>query len=153
MVESFPIVPASSKGLWLIFGVISLLLLGILSLLFVSARGATRSHFEVSAEGLRLSGDLYGRFIPRSALQVAEARLVDLRSERELAPRLRTMGTSVPGYSSGWFRLRNGRKALLYLTDRGRAVYVPTTQGYDLLLSPQDGGRFVERLRALGAAR
>jgi hypothetical protein len=39
------------------------------------------------------------------------------------------MGTAVPGYRSGWFRLRNGREALVYLTDRSQAVHVPTTPG------------------------
>lgn len=46
--------------------------------------------------------------------------------------------------------LRNGEEALLYLTDRRRAVYVPTTLGYSLLLSEQPE-RFVERLRAIAS--
>jgi hypothetical protein len=59
------------------------------------------------------------------------------------------MGTAFPSYRAGWFRLRNGEKALLYLTDSRRAVYVPTTRGYSLLFSPQQPERFVERLRAV----
>ena len=35
----------------------------------------------------------------------------------QLRPGLRTMGTGLPGYRAGWFRLRNGEKALLYLTE------------------------------------
>jgi hypothetical protein len=63
------------------------------------------------------------------------------------------MGTGLPGYRSGWFRLRNGEKALLYLTDTSRAVYVPTTAGYGVLLSPQNPDEFVAALRGIGKAR
>ena len=59
------------------------------------------------------------------------------------------MGTGLPGYQAGWFRLRNGEKALLYLTDRARAVYIPTTAGYSLLLSPADPDGFLSQLRSL----
>ena len=59
----------------------------------------------------------------------------------------------MPGYRSGWFKLEGGERALLYLTDVQRAVYVPTTEGYGVLLSPSDPDAFVAALRALPAAR
>lgn len=149
MVDTFPIVPASSRSLWILLGVLAVVLTTVLGLLAVSARGAVASRFELSEEGLRIRGDLYGRLVPRSALRGGAAAIVDLRTNRELAPRLRTMGTSVPGYQAGWFRLRNGTKALLYLTDRTRVVHVPTTAGYDVLISPQTPERFIARLRAI----
>ncbi len=74
---------------------------------------------------------------------------MDLATARELVPRLRMAGTAAGGYQAGWFRLRNGEKALLYLTDRRHAVYVPTTEGYSVLLSPQQPEPFVERLRSM----
>ena len=60
-------------------------------------------------------------------------------------------GTGLPGYQAGWFRLRNGEKALVYLTDRGRAVYVPTTAGYSVLLSPAEPDAFLAALRPIGS--
>jgi hypothetical protein len=75
---------------------------------------------------------------------------VDFATEPDLAPKWRTMGTGLPGYQAGWFRLKNGEKALLYLSDRSRAVYVPTTAGYSLLLSPADPDRFLSAVRAIG---
>ena len=66
-----------------------------------------------------------------------------------LQPKWRRIGTALPGYQAGWFRLRNGEKALLYLTDRTRAVYIPTTAGYSLLLSPADPDAYLSRLRAV----
>lgn len=147
--ETFPIVPGSSRGVWIFVALIFVILGIAMCLLFVTARGATTSRFELSDAGLRLRGDLYGRMIPASALRGGASRIVDLATTHELQPRWRTMGTAFPRYRAGWFRLRSGEKALLYLTDSRRAVYVPTTRGYSLLLSPQQPERFVERLRAV----
>ena len=55
------------------------------------------------------------------------------------------MGTGLPGYQAGWFRLRNGDRALVYLTDRSKAVYVQTTDGYGVMLSPQSLTSFSRR--------
>jgi hypothetical protein len=64
----------------------------------------------------------------------------------------RTVGTALPGYRSGWFRLANGEKALVYVTDPSRVVYVPTTDGYSLLLSVAETDQFVDRLHAMKSA-
>ena len=153
MIESFSIVPAGSRGIWAIVALVAVVFIIVLLLLFATARGSSRSRFDLSDEGLRIHGDIYGQLIRRSSLKGGSARIVDLAVDTALAPKRRSMGTAVPGYRSGWFRLRNGREALVYLTDRSRAVFVPTSAGYDLLLSPQDPERFVERLRTLAPER
>jgi hypothetical protein len=147
MADVFPIVPAQGKVLFIIGVFVIALMAAVTVVMILAMRGGGSSRFEMSNEGLRLRGDLYGRTIPWSALRTREARIVDLGVTYELAPTSRTAGTAVPGYQSGWFRLSNGEKALLYLTDRQRAVYVPTTQGYSLLLSPREPQRFLERLQ------
>ncbi|TMD69755.1 MAG: hypothetical protein E6I81_15355 [Chloroflexi bacterium] len=144
----FPIAPAESRYLWFLIPVV-VILLGAIAVLVTSVRGAQASRFEIRADGLRLDGDLYGRLVPKSQLRVDLARRVDLGRDEELRPRWRRMGTGLPGYQAGWFRLRNGEKALLYLTDRSRAVYIPTTAGYSLLLSPADPDGFLSRLRSV----
>jgi len=118
----FPIAPAESRYLWFLIPVVAILF-GAVALLVTSVRGARASRFEIRAEGLREEG--------------------------ELRPKWRRMGTGLPGYQAGWFRLRNGEKALLYLTDRTRAVYIPTTAGYSLLLSPADPDGFLSQLRSV----
>jgi hypothetical protein len=147
--ESFAIVPSTSRGLWIFVGVILLILILVGMMMIATARGARASRFELSDAGLRLRGDLYGRLIPVTELRGGAARIVDLAGTPELEPRRRTMGTAFPGYRAGWFRLRNGGKALVYLTDSHRAVYVPTRRGYSVLLSPQRPERFLERLHAV----
>src|SRR6266581_721462 len=125
----FPIAPAESRYLWLLIPV-TLLLLGVLiggvGLLATSVRGAHASRFEIAGDGLRLVGDLYGRVVPKRDIRVDGARRVDLAREAGLQPKWR-IGTALPGYQAGWFRLRNGEKALLYLTDRTRFDDTPTT--------------------------
>jgi len=142
----FPIAPAASRYLWFMIPVV-VILLGAVALLATSIRGAQSSTFEIRPDGLRLRGDLWGRFIPKAQLRADLARRVDLTQEEGLRPKWRRVGTALPGYQCGWFRLRNGDKALLYLTDRTRAVYVPTTAGYVLLLSPADPDGFLSTLR------
>ena len=56
------------------------------------------------------------------------------------------MGTSLPGYRAGWFRLRNGEKALLYVTDPAKAVYVPTQLDYSVIVTPQDPEGFLSAI-------
>ena len=144
----FPIAPAESRYWWLLIPVVVILLAAI-ALLATSLRGAQASRFEIRADGLRLEGDWYGRLLPKSQLRVDLARRVDLGREDQLRPKWRRIGTALPGYQAGWFRLRNGEKALLYLTDRTRAVYIPTTAGYSLLLSPADPDGFLSQLRSV----
>lgn len=74
-------------------------------------------------------------------------RLVNLEREEHLKPVRRTMGTAIPGYRAGWFRLANGAKALLYVTDECRVVYIPTTAGYVVLLSAAKPGELMRLLQ------
>ena len=143
--QVFTIAPAGTKAVWLVV----LILVPVAGLLLVSLIGSRASQFEVSPAGLRLRGDFYGRFIPADRIRVDAARRVDFDTSDELRPRWRTLGTGLPGYQAGWFRLRNGEKALLYLTDRSRAVYIPTTLGYSVLLSPEEPDAFIEALQPL----
>lgn len=153
MPETFPIIPAQLRLLGVGLPLL-LIVLGVFALLGASLYGARGSRFEVSHEGLRLRGDLYGRLVPASELKLDEARAVNLRTDTALAPKWRTLGTAVPGYRSGWFRLRNGEKALLYVTDVSRVAYLPTSAGYSVLVSVADPDALVSSLRqAVGSRR
>ena len=147
--QVFTIAPAGMKPLWVLIPVV-LVVAVVLLVLTLSIIGSRTSRFEVSDAGLQVRGDIYGRFIPREQLRIEAARRVDFDRTEDLRPRLRTWGTGLPGYQSGWFRLRNGERALVYLTDRRKAVYVPTALGYSLLLSPDDPGAFLSALEAVG---
>ncbi len=144
--EVFLVSPASPKPLW-ILGVVCIAISVVVLLLGYVAYSSRHARVELGADHIRLSGDLWGRRIPLSNLQPSSARVVNLASTPELSPARRTMGTGLPGYATGWFRLKSGEKALLYLTQRERVVYLPTTEGYSILLSLEEPERFLESLK------
>lgn len=143
----FPMIPAAVKATWFFAAVICVLILPLLLLAWL-AWSTQHAQFTVSPEGLRLQGDLWGRHIPLRALKLDEAVVTDLRQDVAHQPKRRTMGSALPGYSAGWFELRNGSKGLLYVTDRSRVVRLPTSEGYTLLLSVPEPQRLLDALRA-----
>jgi len=146
MGETFHMIPAPAKAFWFTGG-ITLLMLALFLVFVLIALSLRNVQFEVSKEDLRIRAHLYGRTIPMGSLVTDEVKTVDLRHDRELNPRWRTNGAGLPGYAAGWFKLRNGEKALLFLTDRTRVVYLPTREGYSVLLSVEHPDRFVDTLR------
>jgi hypothetical protein len=141
----FPMIPAASKSLWF-FAIIGLILVGALLMMGWVAWSMRHATFTVSNEGLRLQGDLYGRLIPLKSLKLDEAVVTNLNTDRDHQPKWRTMGTGLPGYAAGWFKLRNGTKALLYVTDRTHVARIPTTEGYTVMLSVADPTALIEAL-------
>jgi hypothetical protein len=81
-----------------------------------------------------------------SSLRAHGLQTVDLDERSELKPLIRTWGTSLPGFSAGWFRLRNGEKAVCLLLDRHRVSYLRSDDdSLSLLLSLAEP----QKLRAL----
>ena len=143
--DVFAIAPASSKPLWFI-AVICVIIGAVFMALAYTAYSSRNSRVEIDHDHIKLVGDFWGREIPFAALNLSEARILDLRCHTEFAPRRRTFGTGLPGYASGWFKLRNGEKALLYLTRRTDVAYLPTSEGYSVLLSVENPHAFIETL-------
>ncbi len=145
MRQVFTLVPADISPAWMLYA------LGVLLAVFVGlhlliARQPRNLRLAVSDAGLEITGGWYGRTIPLEALRVAEGREINLTHQMDYRPRWRTNGIGMPGYRAGWFRLRNGEKALAFLTDGRRAVYLPTTEGYVVLASVADPRGFLEAL-------
>jgi len=147
MESVYDMVPAGPRPIYLMVPVI-LLLIAAFVILTLTVVGSQRATFTVTQASLVLRGDLYSRTLPLERLTPGAGRIVDLRAEPDLSPRRRTAGTGLPGYQAGWFRLQNGEKALLYLTRRERALYIPTRDGYSLLLSPARPEELLNELRA-----
>lgn len=143
----FPMIPAAGKSLWF-FVIIGLVLVGALVLMSWLAWSMQHARFTVSDEGLHVQGDLYSRMIPFKSLKLDQAAVINLNTDKDYQPKWRTMGTGLPGYSAGWFTLRNGQKGLLYVTDRTRVARIPTTEGYTLLLSVENPEALISGLQA-----
>ncbi|HEX6940527.1 MAG TPA: PH domain-containing protein [Longimicrobiales bacterium] len=108
---------------------------------------AENTRYEVRARDLRIRGTLYGRRIRRQDLQTEGARRVSVDKAHPLYPKFRTNGIGLPGYAAGWFRLNSGEKALVFVTDPDRVVYVPTRRRFALLLSVDEPDEFLAALR------
>jgi len=150
MNQVFPITPASG-GIYWALGPILVLLAGVIALLGYLSYSATHVRFETSPEGLRIRGDLYGRFVPVASLRLSEAKEINLQWDTEHRPAMRTNGAALPGYRSGWFRLVNREKALVFVTDTSHVIYLPTREGYSLLLSPADSQAFMASIQSMSS--
>lgn len=149
----YAMIPASGGRMGWILVPIVLVAVGAVFLLGRTLYGAHNASFELSDQGLVFHGDIYGGRIALADLRGGAARIVDLSAEPGLKPVRRTMGTALPSYRSGWFRLADGEKALLYLTAQSRALYIPTTKGYSVLLSPEDPDRMLADVQRLAPSK
>lgn len=148
MKEVVPIFPATA-GPIIILVIVGVILIAILTVIGVFAYASHFAKFEISPEGLTIRGDLYGRHIPAAALLLAEAKAVDLNLDKDLSLKWRTNGAGFPGYCSGWFQLGNNSKGLAFVTDRSRVVYIPTKEGYAVLLSVAEPEQFLRIVRRM----
>jgi hypothetical protein len=109
--QTFQIAPANVTMPWLLLPIVMIPIV-VVVVVSIAVMTGMKARFNVSSAGLTINGDFYGRTIPASALRGGSARRVDIAGDSELRPVRRTMGTGLPGYRSGWFRLQNGEKAL-----------------------------------------
>jgi len=151
MKQIFHIVPAAT-GTFVTIWAILLIMLGLAAIFSWFAYAARNVRFEVSEAGLRISGGMYGRMIPKTEI-VRGARAVDLKTDRNLAFGMRTNGVGLPGYQAGWFRLQNGEKALAFVTDKQRVTYFRTTAGYSVLLSTDQPQQLAAAIDSIAGAR
>jgi hypothetical protein len=139
-------IPASNGPVWLFvfLSVFSLALIALFGYLTYSSRNVV---FDVSSEGLQIRNDMYGRRIPLSSLDIAQAKPVDLTRDSEYQFIARTNGAGLPGYRAGWFRMRNGEKCLAFVTDLRHVLYVPTRVGYSVAMSVSEPEDLLDKLR------
>jgi len=116
-------------------------------------RGLRRHRIEVGSHGLEIASAFYKRRLPLAQLKLDEARVVDLQERTELKPASKSNAVSMPGFQSGWFRLRNRRKAFVATIGGPRVLWLPTHNDYDLLLQPRHPQALLEHLRKLAHDR
>jgi hypothetical protein len=133
----------------IIFLVVAIVVLFICVMFIYFGYSAGRTKFIVSDEGLEVKGCLYGRAVPRDSIDKEQIKIVNMLMEENYRPTVRTNGVGLPGYLSGWFRLKDGDKALLFVTKKTDVVYVPTSKGYCVLLSPSEPAEFLNVTRQL----
>jgi hypothetical protein len=133
--------------------VISGLLIATTILLLMFTWSASHGSVRIDERNLQIRLPFYGRTIPIAHLDLDHAQIAGIEnSASSFQPVLRTNGIGLPGYGAGWFRLENGAKALVVLTARQRLLYLPTTDGYSVLLSLKTPEVALAKLRASKAS-
>lgn len=97
---------------------------------------------------LVVEGGLHRARVPVAGLDLAHARVLDLAEHTTLRPLFKRFGMALPGYKAGHFRLRDGSKAFVLLTDTRRVLVLPETSGRRLLLSLQQPQALLDTLCA-----
>lgn len=103
--------------------------------------------YEVGDRCLRIKGDIWKRDYALAALDISDASVIDLGASKELQPKWKLLGTSMPGYKSGEFSLRNGKTAVVFLSDESRVLRLSEAKGKTLLLSCTDPEGLLAALR------
>ena len=150
MDKVFGIIPASSGAftfLW-IFGIlITAVIVGVVVMFATFGYQARHATFALTEQGLRIGPGLYGKTIPKEKINAEGIRVIDLNVEKNYQPKWRTNGAGLPGYSAGWFKLQNGEKALVFLTDKSSVIYIPTSDNYSVMLSVRDAAEMVDAIK------
>ncbi len=121
------------------------ILVGLLRLL----RGARPLECEIKDGALLLRhGHCCQHRVQLTDLNLSHAAITDLSFDPGNQPRKRLAEPGCPRRDSGWFQLRNGTRAIVFLGDPKNMVRIPTHSGYTLLLSVPEPSQLLDRLRA-----
>lgn len=150
MDESFFFLAAPRWWAYVLPAAIALFLAAAFAAMVAIMLSMSRSGFSVSGGTLRIEALFYGREVDVSTLRLAEAEVVDLGRGSVHDPVVRTNGVGLPGFASGWMRLRGGEKSLVLLGSSPRALHVPA-DGFSYLFGAEDPEGLLEALRGAAA--
>lgn len=98
----------------------------------------------ITDNSLVIGGGLYQVRLPLRDVFPSEAAFAQNGGVPKLS--WRTNGIGMPGLSLGWFRTSDGEKVFGAVTDPKRALRLPTSLGYDIIVSPRDPQQFLADL-------
>ncbi len=128
----------------------AILWLGVIALFVGIMVSAHNIQYAINPQGLTIKNAIfYGRTIRKDEIAIDGARIINLNEEPAYKPALRTNGIGLPGFQSGWFRLKNKEKALLFVTVYQKVLYLPTTKDYSLLISVTDPETMLEKMKEM----
>jgi len=95
---------------------------------------------------------IHDRFYPvtlgAQSVDLARVRVVDLATDKDWQPTMRTNGFANTHYRAGWFRVANGAKVRMYRASGTQLVLLPPAgNGNPVLLETTDPERFVAEVK------
>jgi hypothetical protein len=142
----FPIIQPAREA-YIILAIISILLVAI-TIFFIGATisvNNTKCIFEDNR--IKINSFQYGTSVNYAEIAISNVKLINIKSEPEYDLKIRSNGIGLPGLKTGWFKLNNGERALAFITNPEKVIYIPTSRNYSVLLSIEDGNGFIEELK------
>ncbi|GAB3388582.1 PH domain-containing protein [Lysobacter fragariae] len=125
-------------------------LVGAIALVAVILPILRRRRVTLAGGNLKVLAGINSRTVAIADLDLATARIVDLREHDTLRPFIKIFGTRLPGLCLGHFRLRDRSRAFLLVTDTSKVLVLGERSGRRLLLSLAQPQALLDALR--GAA-
>ncbi|MEP7353878.1 MAG: PH domain-containing protein [Acidobacteriota bacterium] len=114
-----------------------------------------RPPVDLTRDSLVIHSRFYGMTVLASSVDVSGVRVVDLQTDPDWKPVLRTGGFGNPFYRAGNFRTASGRAVKLFTTGTQRLLLLPPSRedGTPVLLDAADPDQLAARVRAEWSGR
>ena len=134
-ISIFRLAPSAGQGFSV---VVSVVVVVLITALLLTAR------IRIEADALVAGGGFYRVRVPLQEIDVDAARIV--QADDNFSLRWRSNGLGWPGLNLGWFSGTGSKRVFAVDTCRARRVLIPTSETFDLLLTPTDPARFLAAL-------
>ena len=128
--------------------IIGISLLITVSLVFFSASIMKNTTINLTEKELVIKSMFYGRKVPLENIRIEGIKSVNLEIETEYSLLIRRNGISMPNFKAGWMKLKNGEKALAFITDKTNVVLIPTNE-YNILFSMDNIDGFIAKIKQI----
>jgi len=129
-------------------GIMLIVIIPLIILIFGIINSMKNTTISLSENELIIKSIFYGRKVPLENIIVDEIKKINLEENTEYDISFRTNGISIPGFKSGWMRLKNGKKALSFITDKNNVVLIPV-KDYLLLFSMDNIDEFIYKIKEI----
>jgi len=133
----------------LMIGIMLIIIIPLIILTFGIINSMKNTTINLSENELIIKSMFYGRKIPLENIIINGIKKINLEENTEYNISIRTNGISIPSFKSGWMRLKNGEKALTFITDKNNVVLIPT-KDYLLLFSMNNIDEFINKIKEIG---
>ncbi len=122
--------------------------LGLAGVIFAVSYAPGPPSYTLTGDTLTIHDRFYPVTLRADAVDVEGIRIVDLNTDSQWRPTVRTNGFSNQHYHSGWYRVGSGQKVRLYRADGTRLVLLPPKgTGAAVLLEAVEPERFVAEIQ------
>ena len=125
--------------------IVVLVMLLVLGLLIGIIFSIKHTSISIKDEDIIIKSFLYGRKIPIEDVSINEIRTINLKRNNEYDISFKTNGIGLPNFYSGWMRLNNSKKALVFLTNKENVLLMPT-KNFVVLFSMEKTEEFKNKI-------